>query len=474
MLAIISDLHFCDGTATNKNVRPEAFEIALRDLYDQAGSLADKNGSANLDLVMLGDVFDLLRTTRWFEDKDGTEVTVGGRPWGTPAALDGAAPPPPVLDRAHRILDEIIDKNQGALDTLGGKRDGALHLDKRVTVRRILLPGNHDRLALHDDKLYARMRAAIGAVDEQKLGAEGIFPHRIQMPAYGLLARHGHEWDSLNFESFLPGATAADYDDGKYLPAPIGDPITTEIAARVPYEMHRRLANIAALTDEDRKEIDRRLVRVEDVRPLLASIQWVYQEVAHIHQTLGDDKARAVRAALDDSVRAIVDDFRRLDFYKEWVDRHHRWFHFDDAEKIKAVLDALSVVSVDTVDRLAPVFEKILDRAASPDDDRTGAAREHAELVRMGTQGMHFVVYGHTHEAEQAPLTASPDIESLYLNTGTFRQRVFLTDDRKGFSASDYMSYVSFSREDEAATWRNAKKNIRGPGYSAWTGLRSR
>ena len=29
MLAIISDLHFCDGTATKKNVNPEAFRLAL-------------------------------------------------------------------------------------------------------------------------------------------------------------------------------------------------------------------------------------------------------------------------------------------------------------------------------------------------------------------------------------------------------------------------------------------------------------
>jgi len=43
----------------------------------------------------------------------------------------------------------------------------------------------------------------------------------------------GHEWDAWNFESFDPGAHAH-YEDAQYLPAPIGDPITTEDSAPEP------------------------------------------------------------------------------------------------------------------------------------------------------------------------------------------------------------------------------------------------
>ena len=69
-----------------------------------------------------------------------------------------------------------------------------------------------------------------------------------------IAAQAGATLFGLDLEAFQARMTAddvdpADYDDDKYLPAPIGDPITTELAARVPYEMHRRLAHVTALTD---------------------------------------------------------------------------------------------------------------------------------------------------------------------------------------------------------------------------------
>jgi hypothetical protein len=35
MLAIISDLHLCDGTASEANVSPKAFALALADVYER-------------------------------------------------------------------------------------------------------------------------------------------------------------------------------------------------------------------------------------------------------------------------------------------------------------------------------------------------------------------------------------------------------------------------------------------------------
>lgn len=466
MLAIISDLHFCDGSATEKNVHPKAFALALEEIYDQARWLAEKRGKADLDLVLLGDVFDLLRTERWFEDRSGASVPLSERPWGTADALAGARPSAAVLERARGILAEVVAQNDDALSILRG--ESACVPPPNVDVRRILLMGNHDRLALHDEALHAGMRKALGAVDEGTLGAEGIYLHRLEMPQYNLLARHGHEWDHWNFESFRDDASAADYTDEEYLPAPIGDPITTELAARLPFEIKKRLADSPDLSDEEKLEIYHRMQHIEDVRPVFASLPWIYQEAGRLDRAYGAEKARVVQRALEDATRHVVGEFRNLDFFKAWSDKHHRLFRLDPPKQLGLLLDALSIASVNTVAQIAQAV------SGSGDDDgaryRAGAARE----ARVGDKGFRFVVYGHTHGATRAALSAGDTTEDAYLNTGTFRRRVYRTEDKSGYVSSEYLSYLCFFREDEAATWRGADPRLVGPGYLEWTGTRSR
>ncbi len=89
MLAIVSDLHLCDGTAYEQNVTEGSFALLQNDIYD----LARRYGARRLDIIFLGDVFDLLRTNAWFEAKDPNE-----RPWGEwgtggAGAIKGEKPP---------------------------------------------------------------------------------------------------------------------------------------------------------------------------------------------------------------------------------------------------------------------------------------------------------------------------------------------------------------------------------------------
>ncbi len=462
MLAIVSDLHFCDRTAVEKNVDPAAFKAALAEIYEEAHWIAaEQKRTVHLDLVLLGDVFDLLRTERWFE------APLEERPWGSVDALDGAKPSAGALARAGRILDDIVVQNKEALDTLSGR---SFQPGPDVEVRRILLPGNHDRLALHDEDLYARMRAAVGAADERTLSAEGVYPHRLVMHAYGLLARHGHEWDLWNFESFDPAARAH-YEDDKYLPAPIGDPITTELVAGLPYEVKLRLADVDGLSPAEKCAIYARLQRIEDVRPMLASLQWAYHETGCMSGTYGQAKADLVRVALDDTVRTLAKRFLALPFYRAWHERHSSLLHpFSKATQLRAALEALSVVNASSQIHLL----LLLDKLGSDDDENLDGAKGE-DLAHIATQGLRFVVYGHTHEAEVVPLHTIGLAEDMYLNTGTFRQRVFRTEDKQGFIASDYMTYVYFFSDDEAAAWRkHAGSTITGPAYTAWTGMRSR
>ncbi len=466
MLAIISDLHFCDGTATERNVTPAAFSIALNEIFDLARPIAKKNGSASLDLVLLGDSFDLLRTERWFEDADGTPVPLAERPGAAAGALDRDYQlPESVLVRARAILDRIIEVNKEALGIL--KTDPG----DDIRVRRILLPGNHDRMALRDEQLYGRMRSAIAAADERTLASEGIYPHRLEMKEYGVLARHGHEWDPWNFEAYEAGRDPATYEDADYRAMPIGDPITTELAAKLPYLMKKRLAADGVLTPDEVQGVYKRLQRIEDVRPLFAALHWIYYEASRFRSTLDATKAEAVHTAAHDVVQQLCRDFRALEFFQGWLSKHHRHFHLDQPEQLSTVLTALTWMNPDTLDHLEGILDRVLSDD-SKDSYRIAARQEHLDRVR--DQGMRFVVYGHTHDPVQAALTADGKTQDTYLNSGTFRQRVFRTDDKKGFIDSEHLTYLCFFREDEAAAWRTPEEKLAGPAFAAWMGARSR
>src|SRR5579885_3188916 len=109
MLALISDLHFCDGTAIMGNVAPEVFGLALREIHEIAARIARaRDRTTRVDLVFLGDIFDLLRTERWLEDERGDPVPLSERPWGSAAAVTATSIPGPVAARARRILSTAL------------------------------------------------------------------------------------------------------------------------------------------------------------------------------------------------------------------------------------------------------------------------------------------------------------------------------------------------------------------------------
>jgi len=54
---------------------------------------------------------------------------------------------------------------------------------------------------------------------------------------YGVLARHGHEYDVWNYEG------SDNFNDSDYAQVPIGDLITTEIAARLPCTVLKYVGN---------------------------------------------------------------------------------------------------------------------------------------------------------------------------------------------------------------------------------------
>src|SRR6266849_1591142 len=80
MLVIISDLHLTDGTSgeTIRSGAFKAFRERFRDLAYDASWRSDAKyvPIERMDLVLLGDILDVIRSTRWCQASSDV------RPWG--------------------------------------------------------------------------------------------------------------------------------------------------------------------------------------------------------------------------------------------------------------------------------------------------------------------------------------------------------------------------------------------------------
>ena len=120
---------------------------------------------------------------------------------------------------------------------------------------------------------------------------------------------------------------------------PIGDPITTELVARLPYALRTNLQQQAhsiwpnLSDDEIKQEIaqaNHNFQEIENVRPLSAVIEWLLYQVQH---------NRYLKEVIEDTVSEVVNVFDNLEYVKLWYERHDKWTDWrDEADKIQAAL----------------------------------------------------------------------------------------------------------------------------------------
>jgi hypothetical protein len=488
MLVIVSDFHFSDGTAVpaNWNVNPRGIELLLRDVYRQATRKRVKE----LYLVLLGDMFDTLRSEAWLD------VPLHERPWGDPRAMEaGFSMPEAARQHARQITRRIIAQNQAALDLLAGRpgsqsgeRDGELVPPPGLSVRRVFIPGNHDRLYLCDSEVRRLTREALGSLDETAASAEGIYPHHLAMPRYGLLARHGHEHDPWNFERHhavrTPATLATDLGTWDYQPVPIGDPITTELVVGFPHKIRHYLQDSGKFRPEQIRSIIERIQRIEDVRPTMAAFRWVFYEAELLTQedgsaaeqlSLSQAQQLLLGEILGEALRELSVSFGEMPYYQAWRDLHNH-IGCDVPEQIDLALLALRHTGPRTVARFLGLWDRLATLVRPLDSVGIGAASEPA-LPSGYPAGMRYIVYGHTHEPKEYALPrrrpSGGDLRytDLYLNSGTWRDRVFAADGGIDFARWRSATYIILYTEEENQPSVGPRRI--GPAFDSWTGHRA-
>ncbi|MBW1917068.1 MAG: metallophosphoesterase [Deltaproteobacteria bacterium] len=423
MLVLISDIHLVDGTAGDHNVPSRAFRYFFQDV---AASVTPR--TEEIKLVFLGDIFDLLRTEKWFD------FPVAERPWGTKENETEA--------HANDIFAAIQNhpENRQTYALLSGSLKDRFGLP--LEPLRIYIPGNHDRLC----NKYPSLRAKV--VDFLGLNHNPVqpFAHTFQDVNYGVFARHGHEFDKYNYEG------GESYTPPDYLRVPIGDPITTELVAKLPYKITDRLATLP-LTPQEKLSLRRNFEEVENVRPLSAVIDWLLYQVR---------QRRWLKEVIEDTVDEVIREFNDLDFVKGWYRDHDRWTNpFDEADRIQTLLYLLEKFKIFSTEKLSSLLVEAKNYLIT-DDLLEAAPKEYLHLDSR----IRYVVYGHTHEALTVPLRTVPcnsgRAEHVYLNTGTWRAR-----HRKAISDN---SFISWKNMTYLFFYHAGEKETDFPVFETWTG----
>ena len=445
MLIILSDLHLNDGT-TGETLSPEALALLADRLKELAITASWRSDGAyrpieQIDLVLLGDVLDLLHSNRW-------QITPGVRPWDDPQS-------PGLIDQITKITGDILAQNQDSLVTLRAlATEGEIAIppmlraarpasdadDQPVLVRTHYMVGNHDWFYHLPGEAYDALRQKLVGQMGLANHSDRPFPHDITesdellqtMRRHKVTARHGDAFDPLSFEGDrdLSGLT---------------DAITLDLVVRFLTEVEQNLghelpdATILAL-----REID-------NFRPLLLVPAWiecvlertcpqpaVRKRVKQLWDRLAEELlcGRLVRERDALSSTNLIDGLSRaLRFSKRrssgWTSATTEW--------LRAIRGAES--------------DSFAGHALTEPDFRNRRAKH--------------VVYGHTHAAEVVPLDASHAegyvLDQVYFNAGTWRRihrPASFSPAGHEFIATDVFSYLAFFQGDER----------KGRGFETWTG----
>lgn len=409
MLVVASDIHLLDETV-GVVVSDKTFSLfanRLRELaYRASWRARDRYQPVSaVNILLLGDILDPLQSTHWLEREPGQDGYV--RPWHDPHS-------PLFIQKVADITRAILDKNRNALGVLKKiSRGEGIQLppaDRRgrpdeysrerivPQVRIHYMVGNHDWFCHLPGAAYDAIRAEV--VDAMGLSnPPGPFPHGPEdagdellgiFSRYRLVARHGDQYDPMSYSPTL----------GRGAPS-LSDVYSSEVIYRFPFEVSRQLG------DELPPNLLRGIRRMSNVRPLLATPLWLFDQV-HRHGT-DPAQVRQVKKIWDD----VVGDFLDLDILRTGGLTNARALY-----SLKLIFRLSKTLSLPTLAHMSRLVRKLLGQ-----EHRSIARFAHRETaIQDGLADI--AIYGHTHSHEIVPLNKRNGVglqdDPVYINTGAW------------------------------------------------------
>jgi UDP-2,3-diacylglucosamine pyrophosphatase LpxH len=327
MLIVISDLHLSDGTSSY-NISHRAFshffdyiKRSLRKEYKE------------LIVVFAGDTFDLLRSDYWLNvydaEKPRGDLPKDSRQYAVSSKQQNKE------SHLKNILNNILETNKTSLEII--KQADTLF---PIPIKKIIIPGNHDRMMeeIHD----------YGDILKNALGDVTILKGPHSNEDYGVLIRHGHEYDEYNFEA-----------DG----IPIGDVNTVELFVRLPFEIKAKFP-----------ELENELKSAEDIRP-----QWrIFDYLQSTYVEMD------IKSYIENVVEKTIDNYFAIPYVKEWIEEHDTLSPLDAADKLEYMLYLSKLLPMDWAEKLLKIFSYFETK------------EPHYEEMAEKEKAL-YVAYGHTH-----------------------------------------------------------------------------
>ena len=447
MLVALSDLHLTDGT-TASDISPDAFAILEQELL----TAATQRGAREIHLVLVGDILDLVRTDYWHRrEKEGT-LPVAARPWN--GALDpatGMNPSPDTERQFQDILRGILAQPsaKSLLWVINRLRAGSRPL--RVTY----VIGNHDRVLHNFPSLQGMILADVP-------GVSFTFSSRLREPAYGVLARHGHEWDDhchgwkFHNEVLERGKPSGPFDDATYRVMAAGEVVTAELMSGLVFRVQEAVSG-----DAEGVELIRQLRDVNNLRPIHTVFRWI--------EWMGGAQTRKYYPVLHQALSDSLDGVINSSLGKAW-DKLNRQVLPLTGDLIDHLQDVKRLAMGKTfeefrgrVHTLAPLADLVL-------GERTDRYLEGAihEMKDEKDEQIQFVLYGHTHVGKHEYLTGKPDGSGrIYVNTGTWLPLICPSRDGVSFASAKQLTMVFAYSADE-----DKEGKAGGPSLDVWQGIR--
>lgn len=477
MLIVISDLHFVDETAGKHNLPYGAFENVF--LSDIAALVKDKNDIKEVKILLLGDIVDLLRSEQWFD------IEESDRPWGANGLKD--IPNPQKGSATERKCMEILGQaadsdlssqiqpaslNRKTIlyhnwDTFKLFREFKSRLKEKsgkdINVEIIYTPGNHDRLCNLYPSVRDTFKKNLGLTINMDTAtgdlSKGDWKYRCDFidENYAVYAQHGHKFDKDNY------AEDQDKAEVRSLQVPIGDVMTTEFAVKIPYKLESLRKDFPDIKKEDFDELVEHAKDIDNIRPLNKVVEWMHYRIT------SENDARASEA-LDRAFKLVVKEFLDIDFVRKSETYRNRVLRIASSSWISGLTKTL--VDWFGAETALPVIMGMSDEPTDPQKSPLAIAA-YNEPIWRNNEKIQFILYGHTHAPLQMPLDSKDGKEVIYLNTGTWRNRIIKTielNQPPDFIELKAMTYGIFYRRDEDT---GGKK----PGtvsFDVWTGAKKK
>jgi UDP-2,3-diacylglucosamine pyrophosphatase LpxH len=444
MLVFISDLHLADETS-GTYLDPATLHVfgeRLRYLAARASWRADGTYHPidRLDLVLLGDVLDLIRSERWLQ--------ACVRPWDE---LNS----PELVQTVSEIVDQVLAANEASLGVLRGlatqagvwvapaARNGQPVYNappQPVSVRTYYLVGNHDWLLHVPGRGYDILRQKVSHHLGLANPLDQPFPHDPAeldvlletLRRHRVLARHGDIYDPLHFTEDRNASS-------------LGDAIAIQLVQRFAVEVRTEVPDAPAALLAG-------LTEMHDIRPVLLVPLFLEGLLERACPQI------AMRKQIKQIWDGLADELLQLKMVRE----RDTWSPVDLVDGLERALKFSRRVSVGWASKIVAWLNNL--RGA-----RTSSYFEHALMEPdFRNRRARHIVYGHTHQAETVPLDASYAdgyvLNQVYFNTGTWRRTYQATQMAPAdheFIAVEHLGLTAFFEGDERG----------GRPFEVWSGM---